>query len=104
MAGGAHEEEHGEGQPERGARGEIVPTHQPLGFRRHRHTLFSSGTRPGDETLLHPPDDSTSVKKRDETKTFAHANSQFSVRNISPAIQREHKPGRCHYYYGNSKH
>ena len=43
MAGRAHEEKHGEGQPEGGARGEIVPTHQPLGFRRIYNVAGGTG-------------------------------------------------------------
>ena len=94
MASGGHEKEHGEGQPEGDARGEEVPAHETLGFRRHGHALFGGGAGPGNETFLNAPDDSPGVQQHDEAEAAADADGQMSAGNRGAAIHQENQAGR----------
>ena len=102
MAGGSHEKEHGEREPEGDARGEEIPAHQAVGFGRHGSALFRGGAGPLDKAFLAAPDDAPGVQEHDQAESAADADGQVGAGGIFTGVDDEGEPGGGHDYYGDA--
>src|SRR5437773_536561 len=79
VTGRRHEEKHGKRQPERSTRGQVIPAHQPLGFRGHRRALLSAGAAPGNQALLGAPHHAPGVQQHSQPEPTPNTDGQVRV-------------------------
>src|ERR1700722_12772572 len=97
----AHEEEHGERQPEPDTRGDESPACKARRLLGHRRALFAARARPGNQLFLHAPHHAPGVQQHQKAYSAADADAQMRVRNHRPAVQIKNDPGSSTHNGGN---